>query len=99
MKEMTSCPGGLACFLLARHQLRNGLCGFGATLDPGVDLFLVQFDGFGGGIGIVSANLFDVSAVTGKALVADDDTIKGLFLCPVPAESNSYAHVLSFLLL
>src|SRR4029450_13394330 len=93
MKEMTSCPGGLACFLLARHQLRNGLCGFGAALDPDIDLLLVQLDGFGAGFRIVCSNLFDVSTVTRKALVADDDTIKGFFLCPVPAETNSYAHI------
>jgi hypothetical protein len=81
MKEVTSCPG-LACFLLARHQLRNGLCGFGATLDPDIDLFSVQFDGFGAGVRIVCSNLFDVSTVTRKALVADDDTIKGFFFAP-----------------
>ena len=87
-------PEILAGFLLSRDQLGNGSRRLGATLNPSFCLFLVDFKSSAAGDGIIGSDLLDISAVAGKPLVADDDAVKGPFLGPVSAQTNSYTHTL-----
>jgi hypothetical protein len=87
-------PEILADFLLSRDQLGNGSRRLGAALNPSFCLFLVDFKCSAAGDGIIRSDLLDVSAVAGKPLVADDDAVKGPFLSPVSAQTNSYTHTL-----
>ena len=87
-------PEILADFLLFRDQLGNGSRRLGAALNPGFCLLLVDFKCSAAGGGIIGADLFDVSAVARKPLVGDDDAVKGPFLGPVSAQTNSYTHAL-----
>ncbi len=87
-------PEILVDFLLFRDQLGNGSRRLGATLDPSFCLLLVDFKCSAAGRGVIGADLLDVSAVAGKPLVADDDAVKGPFLGPVSAQTNSYTHTL-----
>ena len=84
----------LTGFLLFRDQLGNGSRRLGSTLDPGFGFFLIDFERSSPRVGVIGANLLDVSAVAGKALVADDDAIEGPFLSPMSAQTDSYAHTL-----
>jgi hypothetical protein len=80
---------GLYFFL---DQLGNRLRRLGALLYPSSDLILIELNAAGFGARVVSPNLFDVSTIPWKALVTDNDTIEGFFLCSMPAHTNGYAH-------
>src|SRR5437868_20651 len=93
--------GNLAGLLFSLDQFGNRLRRLGALLDPGVDLFLAEFYAARLRPRIIGANLFYITAVARKALVADDNTVKRLFLRPVAAHTNGYAHAfcsLSFIM-
>lgn len=87
-------PENLADFLLLRDQLGDGSRRLGAALNPSFCLLLVDFECSAAGGGIIGADLLDVSAVAGKPLVTDDDTVEGPFFGPMSAQTNSYTHTL-----
>ena len=82
----------LADFLLFRDELGNGARRLGTALNPSFCLFLIDFKCSAASGGIIGADLLDVSAVAGKPLVTDDDTVEGPFFGPMSAQTNSYTH-------
>ena len=77
---------------LVRKDAASGQCGLGAYIEPAESTLLIDDDGCGVGVGVVRADLLDVTSVARCAGVCHYNVEECEILLSVALETNFNSH-------